>query len=125
MNVIKVNVIKESDFPQFISTSSHKTPRCLVTVSRPLSALPDTYYEIPPGFQFDRYLSYLFPNNSIIIKYNGGNLNSTQKSEMNGEDGVKEVRISIGRDYIPPSGWEAEICDKYGTIEIHSGLHLV
>jgi hypothetical protein len=91
----KVSVIFEDDYPQFISKSSSKTKKCLVTVSYSFSVLPDTYYQTPPGFQFDRYLSYIYPR----IEYS--------------------TYISFNE-----KGWIAEIKDAYCTVCTHTGTYL-
>ena len=112
------------DFSQFISTSSYKSPASKVQVTIFNSDHVIRTYEAPAGFQFDRYLMQLFPNDTIKISYWGGNTGTIKAETVHLEDGSVETHVVMSGDVYSPDGWKAEIYDEYGTIRGHKGTYI-
>lgn len=80
-------MVDKNDFSQFISDSSSKTPKSKVEVTSFCGGRVIETYEAPAGFQFERYLTKLYPNE--IIKIECGVL--FWKAEVCDECGILEV----------------------------------
>lgn len=90
-------IIDENEFSQFISSSPNKAPKAIVMVSSFIPGHKDYMYEVPSGFQFDRYIASLFPYNSVMVQIG-----------PNGSD-----------------GWRADVLDeKERVLESHVGLYI-
>ena len=63
-----MEIINESDFPQFLSQAPHKTPRARVTVTALTFASRGYMYEVPAGFLYDKYLSWRYPDFTIQLR---------------------------------------------------------
>lgn len=68
-NIIDINELKNHEFEQFISKATNKTPSGILHVYDWSEKAWIDAFQVPEGFQMDRFLRHYYPDFEIDFSY--------------------------------------------------------